>query len=46
MIMLPSGKVVSDDEIEYEGRSPLMDKEEELGKEYATDEQVGFGLVA
>ena len=43
MIMLPSGKIVSDDKAKYKGMPPLVDEENDSGKKCAIDEQVGLG---
>nr|XP_027088741.1 uncharacterized protein LOC113710095 [Coffea arabica] len=41
MLMLPSGEVLTDEEDEYEGMPPLVEKEEII----APDQPVGLGLV-
>ena len=45
MNMLPNGEIVSNDEAEYKGMLPLIDKEEKSREEYIIDDQVGLGPV-
>ena len=46
MILLDNGEIVTDDESDYVDMPPLIEENEDEVEEMATDDQIGFSLVA